>query len=111
MTESHSNKKFCHFVIYLCRAMTKYTHNLLAMKPITFLARITGFALSNAIKKSLCTYDIDISITRGLAYDGAASAMSSNISRVLARIREAAPLELYTHIAKAMFHCSYSSST
>ena len=47
--------------------------------------------------------NIDISITGGLAIDGTASAMSSNISCVQARIREAVPLALYTPITNAMF--------
>ncbi len=49
--------------------------NLLSRIDFTFLTRTTGLAISNAIKESLCTYNIDIS---GQAYDGT-SAMSSNI--------------------------------
>ena len=58
MTERHSNKKFCRFVIDSCHGMTKYYYNLLLRKSFflyTFLTKATGLALSNEIKESLCT--------------------------------------------------------
>ena len=109
VTESHSNNRF---VSDLCHGMTKYHHNLLSRKfffYFTFLTRTTGLAISNAIKESLCTYNIDVSKARGQAYDGA-SAMSSNISGVQARIREAAPLALYTHCRSHVLNLSIAAT-
>ena len=57
----------------------------------TYFTRTTGLSIATAIKESLATHNIDISKTRGQAYDSTA-AMSSNISGVQMCIRESAPL-------------------
>ena len=58
--------------------------------------RITGEALATALLSRLKDHNIDISFCRGQGYDGASN-MSSSTVGVQARIREVAPLALYTH--------------
>ena len=61
------------------------------------LERTTGKAIADAIVKSLHDMGFDIENLRRQGYDGA-SAMSSSIQAVNGRIREIAPLALYSHI-------------
>ena len=112
VTESHSNKE----ILSLCLRFVSWDDQIPSQPSIkevffdfTFLTRTTGLAISNAIKESLCTYNIDVSKARGQAYDGA-SAMSSNISGVQARIREAAPLALYTHCRSHVLNLSIAAT-
>ena len=73
---------------------------------LLFLHKQTGLAISNAIKESLCTYNIDISKAQGQAHDGA-SAMSSYISGAKACIRE---VDLYTHCWSHVLNLSISAT-
>ena len=66
------------------------------------LERTTGKAIADAIVKSLHDMGFDIENLRGLGYDGA-SAMSSSIQGVNGRIREIAPLALYSHCKCSQF--------
>ena len=60
------------------------------------LERTTGKVIADAIVKSLHDMGFDIGNLRGQGYDGA-SAMFSSIQGVNGRIREIAPLALYSH--------------
>ena len=73
------------------------------------LERTTGKAIADAIVKSLHDMGFDIENLRGQGYDGA-SAMSSSIQGVNGRIREIAPLALYSHCKSHVLNLSIASS-
>ena len=73
------------------------------------LERTTGKAIADAIVKSLHDMGFDIENLRGQGYDGA-SAMSSSIQCVNGRIREIAPLGLYSHCKSHVLNLSIASS-
>ena len=64
VTESHSNKE----ILSLCLRFVSWDDQIPSQPSIkevlfdfTLLTRTTGLAISNAIKESLCTYNIDVS--------------------------------------------------
>ena len=73
------------------------------------LERTTGKAIADAFVKSLNDMGFDIENLRGQGYDGA-SAMSSSIQGVNGRIREIAPLALYSHCKSHVLNLSIASS-
>ena len=73
------------------------------------LERTIGKAIADAIVKSLHDMGFDIENLRGQGYDGA-SAMSSSIQGVNGRIREIAPLALYSHCKSHVLNLSIASS-
>ena len=73
------------------------------------LERTTGKAIADEIVKSLHDMGFDIVNLRGQGYDGA-SAMSSSIQGVNGRIREIAPLALYSHCKSHVLNLSIASS-
>ena len=74
-----------------------------------FLTKTTGISIATAIKECLISHRLDISHMRGQAYDGA-SAMSSNNVGVQARIRESAPIAVYTHCKSHVLNLSIAAS-
>lgn len=66
-----------------------------------YIERTSGLEIATAIKKNLKKYNLPIENLRGQGYDGAA-AMSSDAVGVQARLRQEAPLAVYTHCSG---HC------
>lgn len=113
VTETHSNRE----ILSLCLRFVSWAHDQIPSKPsikevffdFTYFTRTTGLAIATAIKDSLGANNIDISKARGQAYDGA-SAMSSKTAGVQARIRESAPLALYTHCRSHVLNLSIAAT-
>ena len=84
----------------LCSEYSDYIHMLI--KYVTSEEIITGGeCMSQTIIRCLEDMGLDVSKIRGQAYGGA-SAMSSKLVGVQAKIREVAPKALYTHCSG---HC------
>ena len=96
LTEQISNKE----ILSICLRFVKWTETVPSINELFFdfvyCARTTGEAVAAAILESLSEHSIDITKMRGQAYDGAA-AMSSSRVGVQAKIKEHAPLAVYTH--------------
>lgn len=109
VTSKHSNQE----ILAVCLRFVTWLDKAPLIKEVfvdfCFLKNATGLAIANAIKHSLASHNVDISKVRGQAYDGA-SAMSSDRCGVQARIRDSAPLAVYTHCRSHVLNLSIASS-
>ena len=109
LTEQISNKE----ILSVCLRFVQWEGAIPSIHEIFFdfvhLVRTTGEAISTAILKSLHEHGVDVTKMRGQAYDGAA-AMSSSRVGVQAKIKEHAPLAVYTHCnshVKSKYCCKF----
>ena len=109
VTEKHFNRE----IMSLCIRFVARNNDKPVIKEVFFdlcyLTRTTGVAIAAAIKESLKTHGVDIQKARGQAYDGAA-AMSSDKACVAARIRDVAPMAVYTHCNSQILNPSIAVS-
>ncbi|XP_062505707.1 52 kDa repressor of the inhibitor of the protein kinase-like [Corticium candelabrum] len=109
VTEKHSNRE----IMSLYLRFVARNNDKPVIKEVFFdlcyLTRTTGVTIAAAIKESLKTHGVDIQKARGQAFDGAA-AMSLDKAGVAARIRDVAPMAVYTHCNSHILNLSIAAS-
>ena len=108
-TDAHANRE----ILSVCLRYVDLSEPHIRECFLSFvhLERATASALYEKIVSILSdpTLSLDLGKIRGQAYDGAA-VMSSSIRRVQAKVKEIAPLAIYTHCYRHCLNLSIASS-